>query len=575
MFDRIVLSEEAIREIIPEEKKITFPFRNGDRVLFWGDSITDNAHWAISLETWVRCRYPRWRLDFINLGWGGDKTSNWNRLERDLDCFKTFKPTLVFIKLGMNDGEYKEFSDETCNIYLQGIKNILDIFKKRGNPRVILSTPTAYESDVVTPNNKVIRSYYVETLRKMSDRLMILAREKKIPVLDLNLFYNNAMMAYKRLDAELKFSGDAVHPAVTGNALICWLMLISMRADGRISSFEFDVSTGERLRVTGQKLTSIKKEESGFAMKRVLQSFPFITRLEEDLSVDPRPWYDILNCHFLRITGLKSKYCKLVFENKLMGVFSREECEKGINTASLPLPEKRSARFLQETVFERHQARYKLWREILLSHVKSPLKFDPPNKENYISLLLRKKIDLLISFLNSKRICPEGKKIRIEPQDTADAFEGAQIKVEAPFPESDEVQILFRVDTNEWRGVKNAKGDAFSFLPPLKLKGEFNNWQLVDMIEEPSKKTIPSGIWTCRLNLPRLGSPLIFAFDDAGERYAGFESQLSELVKNGLGQLPGLGHMAHPSFVPDDHKCVEITSEKLIEAVKQGYIIRE
>src|SRR5580765_2310067 len=107
-----------------------FLIRNGDRVVFLGDSITEQRLYTTYIEAYVLTRHPQWHLTFRNVGWGGDTA--WLRQRAHPDEAKLFaadeaaqqkmvddsvgrglerdvlplKPTAVTIDFGMNDHSY-------------------------------------------------------------------------------------------------------------------------------------------------------------------------------------------------------------------------------------------------------------------------------------------------------------------------------------------------------------------------------------------------------------------------------------------------------------------------------------
>src|SRR5690348_17702461 len=50
-----------------------FYLRDGDRVVFYGDSITDQRLYTAFVETYVVTRFPRLKVSFVHSGWGGDR----------------------------------------------------------------------------------------------------------------------------------------------------------------------------------------------------------------------------------------------------------------------------------------------------------------------------------------------------------------------------------------------------------------------------------------------------------------------------------------------------------------------
>src|SRR5580698_1817993 len=54
-----------------------FFIHDGDRVVFLGDSITQQKLYTTYIEAYALTRYPQWKLSFRNTGWGGD--TSWLR----------------------------------------------------------------------------------------------------------------------------------------------------------------------------------------------------------------------------------------------------------------------------------------------------------------------------------------------------------------------------------------------------------------------------------------------------------------------------------------------------------------
>src|SRR5258708_22161999 len=84
-----------------------FYLHQGDRVVFYGDSITDQRLYPLYTELYVATRYPSLNVSFVHSGWGGDRVTGGGggpvdvRLKRDVVAYH---PAVVTIMLGMNDG---------------------------------------------------------------------------------------------------------------------------------------------------------------------------------------------------------------------------------------------------------------------------------------------------------------------------------------------------------------------------------------------------------------------------------------------------------------------------------------
>ena len=77
------------------------PFGNGDRVVFWGDSITHGGSYVKMLADFYLTRYPDRAVRFYNAGVGGDNAgAARTRFEEDV---RRWDPTVVALMFGMND----------------------------------------------------------------------------------------------------------------------------------------------------------------------------------------------------------------------------------------------------------------------------------------------------------------------------------------------------------------------------------------------------------------------------------------------------------------------------------------
>src|SRR5713226_1493300 len=91
-----------------------FALKDGDCVVFYGDSITDQRLYTTFVETYVVTRFPKMNVRFVHSGWGGDRVTGGGggpidvRLQRDVIVYK---PTVMTMMLGMNDGGYRAFDD--------------------------------------------------------------------------------------------------------------------------------------------------------------------------------------------------------------------------------------------------------------------------------------------------------------------------------------------------------------------------------------------------------------------------------------------------------------------------------
>ena len=106
-----------------------FALHDGDRVVFYGDSITAQRLYTRFMEDFVLTRYPQMHVTFWNAGIPGDTVYGGYtgdlpaRLKRDVF---PHQPTVITIMLGMNDGYYMAFNQKYLDIYKEGYRKLLD-----------------------------------------------------------------------------------------------------------------------------------------------------------------------------------------------------------------------------------------------------------------------------------------------------------------------------------------------------------------------------------------------------------------------------------------------------------------
>src|SRR5437773_3538674 len=117
-----------LSRVLLNQKQSDFALKDGDRVVFYGDSITEQRLYTTYVEHYVLTHYPDRRVTFINTVWGGDKVSGNDckpcagvgglaRIKRDVI---DHRPSVVTLLFGMNDGQYRDFDPAILKVYEDG-----------------------------------------------------------------------------------------------------------------------------------------------------------------------------------------------------------------------------------------------------------------------------------------------------------------------------------------------------------------------------------------------------------------------------------------------------------------------
>ncbi|MFL6274522.1 MAG: SGNH/GDSL hydrolase family protein [Blastocatellia bacterium] len=217
----------ASRPTVSDKKQEhDFALRDGDRVLFYGDSITEQRLYTTYVEHYVLTRYPERRISFINTGWGGDQVTRNEcgpckgvgglaRIKRDVI---DHHPTVVTLLFGMNDGRYYDFDEPTMKVYIDGLTAIIQEIKAKTKARIYLMTPTVYDGTRNTPWSHTSR--YNGVLDRYSEAAKQIAAREQLPVIDLHAVTTEALALAKKNDPSYTFLPDGVHPQEDGQLVM-------------------------------------------------------------------------------------------------------------------------------------------------------------------------------------------------------------------------------------------------------------------------------------------------------------------------------------------------------------------
>ena len=85
-------------------------FKEGERVVFLGNSITDGGHYHSFIWLYYMTRFPNTNLRIMNAGIGGNTVLDmYKRLDGDV---LSKNPTTLVVTFGMNDSGYLEYNGD-------------------------------------------------------------------------------------------------------------------------------------------------------------------------------------------------------------------------------------------------------------------------------------------------------------------------------------------------------------------------------------------------------------------------------------------------------------------------------
>src|SRR5713226_6436593 len=238
-----------------------FYLQDGDRVVFYGDSITDQRLYTTFTESYVLTRFPRMKVSFVHSGWGGDRVTGGGggpidvRLQRDVIAYK---PTVLTIMLGMNDGSYRAFNPDIFQRYSSGFESIVQTVKQDlPGIRITVIQPSPYD-DVTRP--PTFAGGYNSVLVRYGQFLSELAARENLTLADLNTPVVAALEKAKSIDPALaqKLLPDRVHPGPGGHLLMAGALLRAWQAPAEVTSVEIDAESKQVSAAANTKVTDLQ-----------------------------------------------------------------------------------------------------------------------------------------------------------------------------------------------------------------------------------------------------------------------------------------------------------------------------
>jgi lysophospholipase L1-like esterase len=346
-----------------------FYLKDGDRVVFYGDSITEQRLYTTYAETYVVTRFPKLNVSFVHSGVGGDRvTGGWAgpidlRLTRDVFAYK---PTVMTIMLGMNDGSYRTFDPEIFKTYSTGYQHILDSVKSTlPGVRLTLIQPSPYD-DVTRPAG--FEGGYNAVLVRYGQFVKELTQKEKLDVADLNASVVAALEKAEATDAETakKIIADRVHPGPSGHLLMAEALLKAWNAPALVAAVEIDAAKAQAVRTENTAVSHVK-EAGGLTWIENDKALPMPLDLKDPvfkLAIESSDFLQALDWQLLKVTGLKGQRYLLKIDGEEVGTFSRQQIEEGLNLAELSTPMVKQAQAVHDLTLKHNNVHATRWREL-------------------------------------------------------------------------------------------------------------------------------------------------------------------------------------------------------------------
>ncbi len=364
-----VLTIAAVIFAAPE----TFYLKNGDRVVFYGDSITDQRLYTTFVESYVVTRFPKLNVTFIHSGWGGDRVTGGGggkvdlRLSRDVI---SYKPTVVTVMLGMNDGNYRANEQPIFDTYSSGYEHLVTTLKSAlPGLRMTLIQPSPYDDVTRAPT---FEGGYNAVLVRYGQFLKELAQKQHLDLADMNTPVVAMLDKAKQEDSALaqQIIPDRIHPGPGGHLIMAEALLEAWHAPSLVTSVEIDAAGKRVVRVDNTEVTGLSGGET-IIWTQQDQALPMAfdpPGRPLTLAVKSSNVVENLNREPLKVTGLNAAQYVLRIDGQDVGTFSKEQLSQGINLATLATtPMMKQASAVHSLTLKHNLVHFDRWRHVQLA----------------------------------------------------------------------------------------------------------------------------------------------------------------------------------------------------------------
>lgn len=320
-------------------------FRDGDRVAFLGDSITERGdfNYVRVISDYYLTRFPEADIRFQNAGsnGGGARAA----ALRFADDVAARRATAVSIMFGMNDVGRPNYDAEATPEkiaaragHLEGFRRnyaeLLDVCARESpDIALYLLTPSPADDMAVYYRNQacVQRPGCNAGIGECAETVREEAARRGATLVDLYTILNDYVRARRSVEPEFKFAEDRVHPGAGANMLMAMAFLEAQNADRVVS--DIALREGRCLKGVRAEVSDIAADEDGGVAFTVLEKslpMPFADDVSDYTNA---PVVAAFNQQILAFYCLGEGDWTLKIDGDAVCTASAAEWERGVNLA--------------------------------------------------------------------------------------------------------------------------------------------------------------------------------------------------------------------------------------------------
>jgi lysophospholipase L1-like esterase len=340
----------------PSAQSQKFALKDGDTVVFYGDSITAQRLYTKYAEEFVLTRYPKLHLRFVNAGVPGDSVrggyagSIAERIQRDV---VPFQPAMITVMLGMNDGGWGYGSSEIDSNFQTGYCALLNALRKAvPSAEITLILPSPY--DEIThgtefPGYSRVIDKFADDVSSIGSKLQA-SGDNTILLADFHHPLTNALERAKGEFPQLAplIVPDRIHPAETGHWIMAAALMSAWHVNPVVSMLALDAASSKVIEKDQTTIEKLEKTADGLIWTQIDEALPLPFDFNNAMIPALLQISDIakIDQMTLRIESLFQGQYVLSIDGKAVADFSSDELSKGVNLALYKTPMNEQARGL-------------------------------------------------------------------------------------------------------------------------------------------------------------------------------------------------------------------------------------
>jgi lysophospholipase L1-like esterase len=319
-----------------------FVLRDGDRVLFYGDSITAQRFYTRDVEEFLLTRYPTLNLDFFCAGVSGDTVyggyagDTTERLARDVI---PLKPTVVTVMLGMNDPGYVPFDQHIFDVFRSGYESLIGkLTSALPQARLTLIASSPYDELTHGTDFPGLSG----TVQKYGMFVKQLASERHTVFANYNSALDEVLRAAMKENPSYAalLIPDRIHPSEQGHWVMAEALMRAWQATPEISRVELDAAKHSVAVASNVDVSDLQGTTTGITWTALEHSLPLPFSVNDPLMKFAVRVANLeaMDQEILQVHGLGADQYSLEIDGKPVLDLAKSQLNTGVNLALLPTP---------------------------------------------------------------------------------------------------------------------------------------------------------------------------------------------------------------------------------------------